>query len=202
MLTSVFKGHFVFPADNPSKAVSTWLRFHEVLYVCKSRLEPRVLQTAVTLNKMQLIEQISATLSTTLVQVVFEILNNLSAAEKVTALLVKSGRTKKKKKKGIQVFTGHKAVTGCTQEPGHLCSSRPSAEQVYLASLSCLATVRISLAPLLSSKLARSTPSRSARLWTSPEILWAVTPTRWTRSSTSSKLCHTHTHIDNIKSGN
>lgn len=78
---------------------------------------------------------------------------------------------------------------GC--EPRARWKSR--AEQVYLASLSCLATVRISLAPLLSSKLARSTPSRSARFWTSPEILWAVTPTRWTCSSTSSKFCHTHT---------
>lgn len=66
----------------------------------------------------------------------------------------------------------------------------PSAGQDYLASLSCLATIRISLAPLLSSKLARSTPSRSALSWASPQILLAVTPTRWTCSSTSSRHCY------------
>lgn len=58
----------------------------------------------------------------------------------------------------------------------------------YLASFSCLATARISLAPLLSSSLARSTPSRSALSWASPGILLAVTPTLWTHSSTSSGL--------------
>lgn len=70
------------------------------------------------------------------------------------------------------------------------CSGAPlSARKTYLTSLSCRATVRISLAPLLSSKSARSMPSFSASSWTLPGILLAVTPTRWTCSSTFSELC-------------
>lgn len=88
-------------------------------------------------------------------------------------------------------------VTVCLSEHKNrlkhlLLEPHPSPRQDYLASLSCLATVRISLAPLLSSNSARSTPSRSARSWASAQILVAVTPTRWSRSSTPSDFCHTH----------
>lgn len=63
----------------------------------------------------------------------------------------------------------------------------------YLASLSCRATVRISLAPLVSRRSARSTPRRSAPSWRSAGIFVAVTPTLWRRSSTPSELCR-HTN--------
>lgn len=56
----------------------------------------------------------------------------------------------------------------------------------YRASLSCLATVSISLAPLLSSRFPRSTPNFTAASWAASDTFKAVIPTCWTFSSTFS----------------
>lgn len=162
---------------------------------CKNRLEPRpgVLQTAVTLNKQ--IVGLAALYHTehnfgpssvwNPQQLICSWLGSPGATESRHSFTWATWNMKKEFKFLLDTRLWLHSWTSGALTPLHRGAD-------YLASLSCLATVRISLAPLLSSKLARSSPSRSALSWASAEILLAVTPTRWTRSSTSSWLCHTH----------
>lgn len=130
---TMLEGHFVFLADSPSKAVSTWLGrwFHEVLHV---RTGWNQNQDCYRPNWYwcRSFWQHCTKLSVTLVQALFEILSNISAVDwaqlvqqEVTILLLKQCEMSNIKK-GIQVFTWHKVVTDSgTQGPLHLWSTAP-----------------------------------------------------------------------------
>lgn len=131
---TMFEGHFVFLTDNPSKAgFDMALEMVPWGTVCKNRLEPRprVLQTAVTLNKLSL-------------AALYHTEHNFGPSsvwnpqqciccwlrERVTILFLKQHQMWNIKK-GIQVFTWHKAATdSCTRGPGHPRSPAPQPSRI------------------------------------------------------------------------